>query len=83
MRRLVLTILFLPVLVLARPLPVEVHQDASGHWQLLRDGEPYFIKGAGGDQSLEMLAAAGGNTIRTWADGPAGWMPTCRPLVSN
>ncbi|MFW2404763.1 MAG: glycoside hydrolase family 2 TIM barrel-domain containing protein [Gammaproteobacteria bacterium] len=35
-------------------------------WQLLRDGEPYFIRGAGGSGSLEELAAAGANSVRTW-----------------
>jgi hypothetical protein len=37
--------------------------DASG---ILRDGKPYFVKGAGGSGSLEMLAARGANSIRTW-----------------
>jgi hypothetical protein len=32
----------------------------------LRGGEPYFIRGAGGDASMEQLAAAGGNSVRTW-----------------
>ena len=46
---------------------VTVEQDTdSGFWQLLVDGEPYFIKGAGGDTNLELLAELGGNTIRTW-----------------
>ncbi len=48
-----------------QPIPVELRQTDEG-WQLLRGGEPYFIKGAGGDHSLERLAAAGGNSVRTW-----------------
>ena len=35
-------------------------------WQLLRDSEPYYINGAGGEGSLEMLSKFGGNSIRTW-----------------
>lgn len=35
-------------------------------YALLRDGEPYVIKGAGGSERLEELAACGGNSIRTW-----------------
>jgi hypothetical protein len=35
-------------------------------WELLRNGSPYFIKGAGGDGSCELLAKLGGNSIRTW-----------------
>ncbi len=39
-------------------------------WQLLRDGAPYFIKGAGGDGSKQLLKELGGNSFRTWgADG--------------
>lgn len=44
---------------------VEVVQ-SHGHWRLLRGGAPYTIKGAGGDGSLALLAASGGNSIRTW-----------------
>ncbi len=47
------------------PVRVEVVPHADG-WRLLRGGEPYVIKGAGGDGSLELLAASGANSIRTW-----------------
>lgn len=55
-------------LAMAEPIPVELRQTAEG-WQLYRGGEPYFIKGAGGTDSLEALAAAGANSIRTWDPG--------------
>lgn len=42
-------------------IPVRV--GATG---LVRDGKPYFVKGAGGSGSLEQLAARGANSIRTW-----------------
>ena len=51
-------------------VPVEVVETGEGQWQLFRDGEPYFIKGAGGDGPKDMLAAAGANTFRTWGVGP-------------
>jgi len=35
-------------------------------WQLLRDGKPYQIHGAGGAASKQMLKDAGGNSFRTW-----------------
>jgi hypothetical protein len=35
-------------------------------YELLRGGEPYFIRGAAGDANLDLLVAAGGNSIRTW-----------------
>lgn len=48
-----------------RPVPVRLERTANGH-QLLRDGQPYFIRGAGGDGSLTLLAQCGGNSVRTW-----------------
>ena len=54
----------------AAPVPVELVTAADGGWQLLRGGEPYVIKGAGGDGPKDELAAAGGTTIRTWGVGP-------------
>ncbi len=50
---------------MADAIPVELKQTEQG-WQLLRGGEPYFIRGAGGTHSLADLAKAGGNSIRTW-----------------
>ena len=55
----------LPTGAFAEAIPVELRQTEAG-WQLLRDGEPYFIRGAGGTHSLQQLAAAGANSVRTW-----------------
>ena len=41
-------------------------QKQGEKYQLLRDGEPYFIKGAGGDGSKELLKKYGANSFRTW-----------------
>ncbi|MEL6498052.1 MAG: glycoside hydrolase family 2 TIM barrel-domain containing protein [Planctomycetota bacterium] len=49
----------------SQPVPVEVQRTDDG-FVLLRDGEPYQIKGAGGTQYLELLATSGANSIRTW-----------------
>lgn len=38
----------------------------NGAFQLLKDGKPYYIKGAGGTTELAKLKAYGGNSIRTW-----------------
>ncbi len=38
----------------------------NGGFQLNRNGEAYFIKGAGGDASMALLRACGGNSVRTW-----------------
>lgn len=36
----------------------------------MRDGQPYFIKGAGGGRKLDELRDAGANSLRTWGAGP-------------
>lgn len=69
-----ISLLFLLILVpaseiLGQPIPVELVQNEDGTWQLLRGGKPYFVKGAGGDGSKELLAASGANTFRTWGVG--------------
>ncbi len=51
----------------AQAIPVKVVQTEAGQWQLLRDGQPYFIQGAGGHTNLDELQAIGGNSFRTWS----------------
>lgn len=51
--------------VIAQPAMVKVVQK-NGQWQLLKNGQPYYIKGAGGTVQLDLLVDCGGNTIRTW-----------------
>ena len=51
---------------------VKIEQTADG-CKLLRDGQPYFIKGVGGDEHLETLARIGGNSIRTWSTEHLGY----------
>ena len=38
----------------------------DGGFQLIRNGQPYFIKGVGGDGSRKLLVHSGGNSFRTW-----------------
>ena len=58
------------------PVPTRVVRTEAGY-ELHRGGEPYFIRGVGGTSRLERLAAAGGNSIRTWdAEG-------MRPLLDE
>lgn len=45
---------------------VRVEGDAALGYTLLRNGAAFRILGAGGTQHLEVLAACGGNAIRTW-----------------
>lgn len=62
-----LALLLVPAEVLRAhgPIKVEVVRTEKG-WQLMRGGEPYFIKGTGGGVRMEMIAASGGNSFRTW-----------------
>lgn len=65
--RLLLLVALIPSLATA-----EVRLVREGdRWQLLRDGKPYFVKGAGGS-AIESLAAAGGNSVRLWGDEKLG-----------
>lgn len=38
----------------------------NGQFTLLRNGEPYFIKGAGGYQHFDKIRENGGNSVRIW-----------------
>jgi hypothetical protein len=50
---------------------VRLEKTESG-WALTRNGEPYFIRGAGGSNHLELLAKQGANSIRTWSADKLG-----------
>ena len=48
-------------------IPVKVElKKVDSSFQLFRNGQPYFIKGAGGGAYPDRIAAYGGNSIRTW-----------------
>lgn len=53
------------------PIKVEIRQSEDGSWQLLRDGQPYYIKGVGGQTELDRAVAYGANSVRTWGVGEA------------
>ncbi len=44
---------------------VQIVRNGDGY-RLLRDGQPYFIKGGGGHEHYDVLKDCGGNSIRTW-----------------
>ncbi len=51
--------------VAAQPAKISLIQN-NGQWQLLKNGQPYYVKGVGGTVQLDLLVECGGNTIRTW-----------------
>jgi hypothetical protein len=53
------------VTVAAQPVPVELRETPAG-FELRRGGEPFFVRGAGGVDHLDRLAASGANAVRTW-----------------
>lgn len=55
----------------AQPVSVEVREMTHG-FELLRDGTPYYVKGAGGMNHLERLAESGANSVRTWGEDLTG-----------
>ncbi len=62
-------ITLLPALTLADPTLTRIAASADG-FELTRAGQPYFIRGAGGDAPKSLLKDSGGNSFRTWgADG--------------
>jgi hypothetical protein len=52
------------------PIKVEIRKE-QGAWQLYRGGEPYYIKGVGGQTRLDKAVEYGANSVRTWGVGEA------------
>jgi hypothetical protein len=61
-----LVVLFFSGLLNAQPVEVKIIKTPNGY-ELLRDNQPYYIKGAGGNDHLNELKYLGGNSIRTWS----------------
>jgi hypothetical protein len=66
----IIIILLLPAVLLifcqsAPVIKIEIKETEDG-FVLYREGEPYFIKGAGIESHYDKLAESGGNSIRVW-----------------
>jgi len=63
--------LLLPFLLVALsgktqgPIKVEIRQSGES-FELLRDGQPYYINGVGGQKHLDRAVEYGANSLRTW-----------------
>jgi hypothetical protein len=78
-----LGLMSLPSVLSAEPSRVTLDQDPSGSWQILRNGEPYEIRGAGGFTNLKLLRDLGGTTIRTWGTDQLGPNEFGQPLLDE
>lgn len=52
-------------IVQAQAVPVRLVRD-GGVWHLERNGQPYVIRGAGGQVELQLMVQCGANSLRTW-----------------
>ena len=74
----VISILALASLSVAGPEAIQapstvVVERHDGRFRLIRNGQPFAIKGVGGESRFAELVAAGGNSVRAWgADNLAG-----------
>ncbi len=59
---------------------VRIERDSQGHYVLLKDGKPTLIKGANwpNRETVETLALAGGNSIRTYGDEIEWMLPLAK-----
>ena len=46
---------------------VVVTKNTEGNFELQRNGEPYYIKGAGAKDHFDLLVKSGANSIRVWS----------------
>lgn len=63
-------LIFLIILKLnlfAQVSKVEVNSTIYGDFELLRNGKPYYIKGAGAKDHFNLLSKSGANSIRLWS----------------
>lgn len=58
--------LLLQHLLFAQVQKVEVVGNLDLGFKLLRNGQPYYVKGVGGDVFMDKTVAAGGNSVRLW-----------------
>ncbi len=49
------------------PVKVTVEKKGENSFVLMRQGKPYYVKGAGGNTYLDRVKKYGGNSIRTWS----------------
>jgi len=59
------------------PLPVVIEGSAQDGFRIIRGGTPFELRGVAGEERLELLAACGGTTFRTWG------IESCERIVAG
>ncbi len=49
------------------PIKVTVEKKGENAFVMMRNGKPYYVKGAGGNDYFDRVKKYGGNSIRTWS----------------
>ncbi len=52
---------------ISQPQHVEVKLNARNEYRLFKNGEEFYVKGAGGTEHWDQVTPAGGNAVRTWS----------------
>jgi hypothetical protein len=76
-------VLLLALIATAEAGPLTMRRGAGGAWELVRDGQPFFLRGAGGQRHLDVLVESGGNSIRTWGIDSLSEKTDGKPLVER
>lgn len=61
----------------SQPCKVEIVKNQQ-EFQLLKDGKPYYIKGAGAKSHFELLANSGANSIRVWSTNNESYLDSAQ-----
>ena len=61
-----LPVLFIYFTFTATTFAQTVIKTTSEGFQLIRNGEPYYVKGVGGQVNFDQMVAVGANSLRTW-----------------
>ena len=85
MERLITIFKFFTVLVattlsthgFAQPCTVEIVK-VQKEFKLLKDGKPYYIKGAGAKSHFNLLANSGANSIRVWSTNNKSYLDSAQ-----
>lgn len=64
-----------------KAVPVAIEGTAAAGFRIVRGGEPFVLRGVGGEQRLDLLAACGGTSLRTWGVESCDRVIEGRPLL--